>query len=437
MLSLSDILKAFVDTLTGHLALSFYLLAVIGERQIARRLKKLPFLLPSPLIAILLSVWLYAIPGLRVFQYYITSFVILIMCTLWVRRTWGLGGWQSFSATCMAGIFQVAGAAVSMMAPIPFAAAIALHLCVSIGASLLLYKLSFGSFFRLLLDNNPAPWRIALLSFALEAVMELFLKLAFGIQPRFLTFYYLLVVTTVILITALIVYLARHFDTARKIQAWQDMIAQQQLYEQDLEMIRREVRAFRHDYKNLLAGLSFQAGEGELDRLRHSLSELDTGFDQRIGQKIQASTQIGNIQIPEVRSLLLSKLTAMRKKGVKCHLEALYPIVAANMDIWDFVRCLGILIDNAMEAALDTEQPWVEIIMLSQDEQVLFRVSNPYTNTIDPGKMWNDGWSTKGTGRGLGLSGYQRILENYPNTSIHTSWENNIFIQEITVEDRS
>ena len=43
--------------------------------------------------------------------------------------------------------------------------------------------------------------------------------------------------------------------------------ARQQLYEQELEAIRREARAFRHDYKNILAGLSAQAGAGELDAL--------------------------------------------------------------------------------------------------------------------------------------------------------------------------
>ncbi|MCI9678294.1 MAG: GHKL domain-containing protein [Oscillospiraceae bacterium] len=436
MFSLSDLLVGFLDSLTGHLALAVYLLAVTDERAVWRRLKKLPLLFLSPLAAILLSFGLYMIPAMRMFQYYISSFGILVMCTLWVRWAWKWGFWQSFAAVCMAGIFQVADATLSMMLPIPFAAAAGLHLGISIAISLLLYRLRFGAWFCLLLDNNPAPWRMALLLFALEATMEMLLRLAFGVQPRFLTFYYLLVVAMVVLMAVMIVYLAQRIDTARKIQAQRDVIAQQQLYEQDLEMIRREVRTFRHDYKNLLAGLSQQAGEGELEGLRRTLSELDAGFDLRLGQKIQASTQIGNLRIPEVRSLLLSKLTAMREKGVECRLEAHYPVAAVDMDVWDFVRCLGILIDNAVEAALDTERPWVEIVLLAQDRRVFLRVSNPYANHIEPGCMWNDGWSTKGAGRGLGLSSYQRILEGYPNASPCTSWENGVFVQGLTVEGR-
>jgi len=441
---LSDLLAGFLDSLTGHLALTAYLLAVTDERFVLRRLKKLPPLLLSPIIAVLLSVGLHAVPELKMIQYFIFSFVVLVMCTLWVRWAWQFGFWQALAATCMAGIFQVAESALSIVllwkTPLDEGSSLALvlglYLGISIAAALLLYRLQFGKWFCLLLDKESADWRTALLLFTLEAVMEVLLRLASGVNPRFLVFYYLLVAAMVILMTALVIYLAERFDAVRKMQAQQDVIAQQQLYEQDLEIIRREVRAFRHDYKNLLAGLSRQAGSGELEGLRHTLSELDAGFDQRLGGKIQASTQIGNLQIPEVRSLLLSKLTVMRKKGVECRLEVLYPVSAVDMDVWDYVRCLGILTDNAVEASLDTEQPWVEIVLLAQDGRVILRVSNPYTNIIEPGKIWNDGWSTKGPDRGVGLSSYQRILESHPNASPCTSWENGIFVQELTVEGR-
>ena len=436
MLSLSDLFAGYLDGLTGHLALAVYVLAATDERAVWRRLKKLPLLFLSPLAAILLSLGLYGAPEWGINPYYINALAVLLMCTLWVRWTWRFGFWQALAATCMAAIFQVAGSTVSSMVPLPFAAAIGLHLGISIAGSLLLYKLRFGRWFRLLLERGAVPRRTALLLLALEVVMEIFLRLSNGVQPRFLGFYYLLVAAVTVLIAVLAVYLAQRFDTARKMQAQQDAIAQQRLYERDLEMIRREVRTFRHDYKNLLAGLSRQAGEGELEGLCQTLSELDAGFDLRLGKKIQASTQIGNLQIPEVRSLLLSKLAAMEEKGVECRLEAFYPVVAVEMDVWDFVRCLGILTDNAMEAALDTERPWVEIVLLAEDGRVFLRVSNTYANSIEPRKMWNEGWSTKGAGRGVGLSSYQQILEKYPNASACASWENGVFVQEMTVEGR-
>ena len=90
---LNNFLSAFLDTLTGHLALAAYLLAVTGERAVWKRLKKLPLLLLSPLIAALLAVWLYAFPIPKNSHYFILSFAILMMCTLWVRWVWRQSFW--------------------------------------------------------------------------------------------------------------------------------------------------------------------------------------------------------------------------------------------------------------------------------------------------------------------------------------------------------
>ena len=81
--------------------------------------------------------------------------------------------------------------------------------------------------------------------------------------------------------------------------------------------------------------------------------------------------------------------------------------------------------------------PWVEIVLLAQGGTLSLRVSNPYAGTIDPDRIWEEGFSTKGEGRGLGLSGYQRILAQYPNASASTSWAGGVFIQELNVEGRS
>ena len=124
----------------------------------------------------------------------------------------------------------------------------------------------------------------------------------------------------------------------------------------------------------------------------------------------------------------------MGERGTACRLEVLYPVTAVGMDVWDFVRCLGILVDNASEAALETDRPWVELLLLAQDGRVHLRVSNSYGNRVEPGQMWREGWSTKGEGRGLGLASYRRILEGYPNASSCTSWDRGVFVQELTVE---
>ena len=440
MFTLEDCLTAFTGSLIAHAALAVYLFVIMDVRG-WRMLKKLPALLLSPLTATLLAAGMYALlPGHGVVRYCLGSCAILLMCTLWVRWAWRTGFWRAFSAVCVGGVFQVAISSLSQIllvnSELQFAAVLAISWATTLASAALLYRLRFGHWFRLLLEEGFGPRRTSLFLFALEAAMEAFLILQKGVQPDYLIPYYALVLAMAALEAGLLVYLGQRLDAARKVAAQQDVIAQQQLYERDLESIRREVRAFRHDYKNLLAGLSEQADEGELDQLRAALSELDTGFDRRIGEKIQASTQIGNVCVPQVRSLLLSKLTAMGGQGVDCRLEALYPVESVGMDVWDLVRCLGILLDNAAEAALETETPWVEVVLLAQGDGLSLRVSNPYAGTIDPDQIWAEGFSTKGEGRGLGLPSYQRILSEHPNTAASTGWAGGVFVQELKVEAR-
>lgn len=441
MFTLENYLTSFTGSLIPHAVLAVYLLVIMGTRG-RRVLKKLPALLLSPLLAVLLAAGLYALlPNHGLIRYCMTTLAILLMCTLWVRWAWRAESWQAFSAVCMGGVFQMATSCLSQIlllySDLPLAAVMAVYLIMVPAPVFLLCRLRFGHWFHLLLEEGFGQRRTALFFFAMEAAMEAFLILQVGVQPDYLVPYYVLVLAMAALEAGLVVYLAQRLEDTRKLEAQQDIIAQQQLYERDLEAIRQEVRSFRHDYKNLLAGLSEQADEGGLDELRAALSELDAGFDRRIGEKIRASTQLGNVRVPQVRSLLLSKLAAMREKKIDYRLEALYPVERIGMDPWDFTRCLGILLDNAAEAALETETPWVEIVLLSQKDGLSLRVSNPYIGAIDPDKIWTEGFSTKGEGRGLGLSGYQRILANYPNAAASASWAGGVFIQELTVEEKA
>lgn len=446
MPTLMMLLIGYVDSTLAHAVVAAYLFAVLDERN-WRRLKKLPALLLSPLVNNLLNIFLmYALPGGTLIRFWATSLCAMLCVVLWARWAWRMGFWQALSAVSMTGVFQVSLVILTRFLYrtifvdneiLQFAAVTAV-ICVVVALSTaLLYRLRFGRWFRLLLEEGSGQCRTALFLFALACVMEMFYMLQLrGLQERYFALYYLLVLVMVVLVVGLVLYLAQWSDSARKMEAQRDVIAQQQLYEQDLEVIRREVRSFRHDYKNLLAGLSEQADEGEVDELRCALSELDAGFDRRIGEKIRASTQIGNLRVPQVRSLLLSKLAAMGGQGIDCRLEVLYPVESVGMDVWDFVRCLGILLDNAAQAALETETPWVEVVLLAQKDTLSLRVSNPYAGAIDPEKIWAEGFSTKGEGRGLGLPSYQRILAEHPNTAASTSWAGGVFVQELKVEGR-
>lgn len=347
-------------------------------------------------------------------------------------------------AVCMAGVFQVAVSTVSWMLlrmlPLARASQFLVTECVFWGVVLLLawllFRFRFGNWFRILLAYEAGKRQNALLFLVLEFSMEMLLLMQSRIQPDFLMAYYFLTAVLAGLIAGLSMHLAQRLDARKKLAAQKEIIVSQQRYEQDLEEIRQEVRTFRHDYKNLLAGLSAQAEDGNLEQLQSALTELDAGFERRMGERIQTSTQLGNVQIPQVRSLLLQKLAGMQEKNIDCRLEVLCPVKETLMDPWDFTRCLGILLDNAAEAALETETPWVETILLADPNGLTLRISNPCRQMLPADQIWKEGMSTKGEGRGLGLVSYQHLVDSCPQASSFTEMSHGVFVQKLRVEKK-
>ncbi len=449
MLTLNDFIAAYYGSCLGHIMLVIYLFAIVDEhvtwKQAAGRL---PALLLSPLIVTGIS----ALFSDRMIVLLLGSLSNLFCCTFWVKWAWKIPLWKAFSYICMAGVMQVLNSSLRLykfladvlsVEWLVSTAEIAGGMLLALGAAFFLRKTGFGVLFRSLLEEAGrlrSTGFMALLLLLVEGAVFLgvdsFSRMD-GLGPMYYLTFDILVAVIAILVMGGTVSAARRMSTNRRLQAQRDIIAQQMLYERSLEQVRQEMRAFRHDYKNVISGMAEQAKEGETNILSRELEKLEAGFDRRLGKRIQESIQIGNLRIPQVRSLLLAKLVDMEEKKVECRLEVLYPVEAVNMDPWDFVRCVGILVDNAVEAALETEKPWVEIVLLQQGKDLALRVSNSWTGQADPGKIWNEGYSTKGKGRGMGLYGFRRILREYPNALASASWTETYFVQELTVPGKA
>ena len=178
MLTFQYYLLGFLDTVAGHFMLVSYLLAVTDEQAVWSRLKKLPPLSLSPVIAFLLSLGLSAVLEVGILRYFIISFVTLVMCSLCVTWAWRWDIWRAFSAVCMAGILQVAATALVQVLFLMFpsglkldAAAMAAALLFSAASAAMLKRLHFGTWFRLLLEDQANLRRTAALIFALEISM--------------------------------------------------------------------------------------------------------------------------------------------------------------------------------------------------------------------------------------------------------------------------
>lgn len=218
----------------------------------------------------------------------------------------------------------------------------------------------------------------------------------------------------------------------QKTQMQTEMLGQQKMYIQELESIQSSMRSFRHDYKNMMSSLYLQSREGNIQEIEKNIHGLIDEFDENIDRKMNLTVQMANIRISEVKSLLYKKITEIQKKRMDFRMEVMYPVDETGMKPLDLSRALGILLDNAIEETEKTGGK-ISLVVSRQQDAVHIIVENTIEREVDLARIYEEGYSTKGSGRGNGLTGLRRILQKYPGASLMTECENGMFIQRLAI----
>lgn len=91
--------------------------------------------------------------------------------------------------------------------------------------------------------------------------------------------------------------------------------------------------------------------DGDLKGIRDFMQNTGAYFDDKLGNEIQHLECISNIKIYPLQSLITTKIAKMQEEGIAYLLEVPNPVMESGMRTEDLLRCIGILIDNALEEA--------------------------------------------------------------------------------------
>ena len=125
----------------------------------------------------------------------------------------------------------------------------------------------------------------------------------------------------------------------------------------------------------------------------------------------------------------------MQEAEIHWELEVLKPFEKTGIRSTDLCRCLGILLDNAMEEVRGKNDGLIHIMISSQSGYTTVRVKNTLYSAVDFHKIGTPGYSTKGKDRGIGLANYKKILEKYEKTLPITTIQDGCFIQELKIQE--
>ena len=118
------------------------------------------------------------------------------------------------------------------------------------------------------------------------------------------------------------------------------------------------------------------------------------------------------------------------------NLEVFLDLSTLNMKIYEFTRILGILMDNAIEAAYECEDKIINVEMRKDfkvDRQLLI-IENTYNQKeVDIDKIFEKGYSSKANNTGLGLWEVRQILKKSSNLNLFTTKNEIFFTQQLEI----
>ncbi len=174
---------------------------------------------------------------------------------------------------------------------------------------------------------------------------------------------------------------------------------------QEVENMYRQIRGWRHDYRNHIQVMKSYAASDDMDAIKRYLDELDTDLST-----VDVAIKTGNAMAD---AILNSKISLARSRQIPVTVDAHIP-VALKMAELDLCVIIGNLFDNAIEAnlPLPEEKRMIRVYMDMKNTQLYMS----FTNMTASKKRIKEGGrfrTTKGEGHGFGLVRVDDIVARY------------------------
>ncbi len=198
------------------------------------------------------------------------------------------------------------------------------------------------------------------------------------------------------------------------------LVASRDMHIQALSGSLSEFNQVKHDFYNILQTYGGYLEMGDLEGLRRyhkSLSRLTINS----GNAIDLSRRLA--ENPPLVSLLISKSEYAENLHVNIRFAIGAPLEPMYIDSLDLCRALSFLLDNAIEAAAESEARSVFFgVEKRNSDSVMLILTNSTAAPINMALLLSSGDSVKLGQQGLGISTVRNALEKYPNCRFHYAY---------------
>lgn len=165
-----------------------------------------------------------------------------------------------------------------------------------------------------------------------------------------------------------------------KLESTTQLLEEEKMYNKTLNTLHDNIRGFKHDFNNIVQAIGGYLSTNNIDGLKTYYKDLLEECQINNNLAVLNPELVNN---PAIYSLLADKLGKAEKDHIKLNYEVMTDLSNLNIKTYELTRILGILFDNALEAASKCDKKIVNVSFRADKNhrnRTLVIIQNTYTN---------------------------------------------------------
>ena len=202
-----------------------------------------------------------------------------------------------------------------------------------------------------------------------------------------------------------------------------------------LKILHDQVRSFKHDFDNIVNSIGGYVVNEDIAGLKKYYNQLLEEC-QKTNNLYALSPEV--INHPAIYHMLATKYYEADQLDVQINLNVFLDLneIEQRMKIYDFTRILGILLDNAIDAAKECDKKILNVTFRKEisNNMIVVIIQNTYNNKdVNTEEIFQKGISSKENHNGLGLWKVRQILMRNNNLNLFTTKNDEFFTQQFEI----
>lgn len=238
----------------------------------------------------------------------------------------------------------------------------------------------------------------------------------------------------IVFITILFSFIKQNIKNERLTKEYDNLID----FVKEYEMIIENQRIDRHENKNTLVNIKSKL----IDKSKRNdiIEYIDSILKEKTTFSKEKYAKLGYLPSNGLKGLFYYKIDRAENMGIKVSISIPKDVSKSLLydlkgnDYKELCKIIGVYLDNAIEASIISDDKNIGIEIYNRQDYVSVIISNSYCGEIDEVSINKTGYSTKGSGRGYGLSLVNKIIKSNPIFENETNVTPKLYIQKLTIK---